>query len=363
MSNKYVMSSSPHISTSKTTRSIMLDVIIALMPATIAGSLIFGLYSLLVVAVSIISAVCAEALFNKITKRDSTLGDLSAIVTGLILGLNLPPTVSLHIPVIGAFFAIIVVKMILGGLGKNFANPAMTARIFLVLAFTAQMTVFVTPIDLSKGASALVEYFPLMFKHENYGAIEAFAQATPLANIKQGILPGVVSPDGVQYSLLSLFLGTHGGTIGETSALALLIGGVYLLIRRVIDWKIPVIYLATSSLMILALYDSNYNLILPGLMSGGLLIGSIYMATDYSSSPNYKWAVVIYAVGLGVLTEIFRKFSSMNEGVSFAILLMNVVTPLLDKYIYPRSFGYIKEKKVKLKKEKVENQNKQGAIK
>ena len=355
MNNKYIMSSSPHVSTNKTTRNIMLDVIIALVPATIAGSLIFGLYSLLVVATSIISAVCGEVIFNKITKKESTVGDLSAVVTGLILGLNLPPTISLHIPVIGGLFAIIVVKMLLGGLGKNFANPAMTARIFLVLAFTAQMTVFVAPIDLSKGASALVENFPLMFKHEHFGAIDALAQATPLANIKQGILPNIASPEGNKYTLLSLFLGTHGGTIGETSAVALLIGGVYLVVRKVIDWKIPVIYLATSSLMILALYQGNYQLILPGLMSGGLLLGAIYMATDYSSSPNYKWAVVVYAIGLGILTEIFRKYSSMNEGVSFAILLMNIITPLLDKYIFPRSFGYIKEKKVKDKKPSTES--------
>ena len=327
-SYKYIVSTSPHVTCRRTTRSIMFDVIIALMPATFASFLLFGLYSLLMTLLTVASAVFGEYLYNLIRKKPHTVNDLSAVVTGLLLGLNLPPTVPFYIPVIGGIFATLVVKMLFGGLGQNFANPAITARIFVMLSWTVAMTTFVKPVDLSLGAHELVKYF-------NGDTVTALTSATPLVSLKTG---------GTSASALDLFLGRVGGSAGETCALALIIGGIYLAIRKVIDIKIPLIYVATYFVITAAIYK-DAAVAGAGILSGGLLLGAIFMATDYSTSPDTPWGVVIYAVGCGLLTAIFRKYSSMPEGVSFAILFMNVLTPLIDKFVRPRPFGYVKPKK------------------
>lgn len=328
--NKLLVSSSPHIGSAMTTDKIMKHVVIALIPACIAGIFIFGLTSLVILIVSTGTCVLAEFLYNKLMKKPQTVGDFSAVVTGLLLGMNLPPTIPLYIPVVGGVFAILVVKMLFGGLGKNFANPAITARIFVVLAWTGAMTTYVQPIDYSQGfLSAMFSYFPEMF-----GAVDAVTSATPLGIVKESLEGG-----GGTISILNMFLGYTGGCIGEVSALALIIGGVYLIIKRIIDWRIPVLFILTSIILALVFYPNGYIYILPSILGGGLLIGAFFMATDYSSSPNSSLGIVIYAVGLGLITMIIRRYGGYPEGVSFAILLMNLATPLLDKYINPRVFG------------------------
>lgn len=333
--DKILVSPSPHIGSSLTTDKIMLNVVIALIPASIAGIFIFGLASLIVLLVSIGACVLAEFLYNIITKKAQTINDLSAVVTGLLLGMNLPPTIPLYIPLIGGFFAIIVVKMLFGGIGRNFANPAITARIFCVLAWTSAMTTFVKPINYNQGfINAMTQYLPNLFNK-----IDAIASATPLAAIKDSINSGAAT-----LPITNMFLGYTGGCIGEVSAVALILGGVYLIIRKIVDWKIPVIYILTTAIFSLIFYNEGYMYILPSILGGGLLIGAFFMATDYSTSPNTTLGVIIYAFGCGLITMIIRRFGGYPEGVSFAILLMNLVTPLLDKYISPRVFGTARKK-------------------
>ena len=332
---KYIVSSSPHITSKTTTQKIMLDVIIALIPATIASFLIYGLYPIFIMILSVGCAVTAEWLFNLVTKRQQSVRDLSAIVTGMILALNLPPVVPFYVPMVGSFFAIIIVKMLFGGIGRNFANPAITARIFLVLCWAGVMTRFVNPIDLSNGMN-LFSYFENVV---NINLPDAITSATPLAHVKEAIEAGGNPAAGL--NALDMFLGRIGGSAGEVSTLAILIGALYLLIKRVIDWKIPVIYIG-STVVFTAIFFANSEYVgeyvWTYLLGGGLMFGAFFMATDYATSPKAPLAVCIYGIGLGLLTVIFRKFSSMNEGVSFAILLMNIVTPLLEK-IPPRIFG------------------------
>ena len=336
---KYIVSSSPHISTTFTTRRMMLDVIIALVPATIASVLLYGFYPLCMMVLCVASCVFAEWLFNVIAKKYQSVGDLSAIVTGMILSLNLPPVVPFYVPMVGGFFAIVIVKMLFGGIGKNFANPAITARIFLLLCWTTVMTSFVKPIDLSNGMN-LFSFFDRAVDAD----ISAITSATPLAGVKSAISAG--TNPAANLSALDMFLGRIGGSAGEVSTLAILIGGVYLLIRRVIDWRIPALYIG-STVVFTAIFfaDSGFcgQYVWTYLLGGGLTFGAFFMATDYATSPKTCLAVVIYGVGLGFLTVVFRKFGTMNEGVSFAILLMNVLTPLLDR-ITPRAFGAPKKK-------------------
>ena len=327
----YTVSSSPHIKSSANTQRIMLDVIIALLPALLAAILVFGFYPLIVAVISIASAVFAEWFYNYLTKKPQTTGDLSAVVTGLLLALNLPPVVPLYIPVIGSIFAIMVVKMLFGGLGKNFANPAITARIFVMLAWTAALTTWVKPIDLSNGMS-LFSYFGI----SDYDAVTG---ATPLAVIK--------SEGTANLNLLNMFLGSTGGSAGEVSALALIIGGIYLIVRRVIDYKIPLIYILTVGLLT-SLIELDITYFLPSILGGGLMLGAIFMATDYATSPNSFWGVIIYSLGLGIITVLIRKFSNMPEGVSFAILIMNIVTPLINISI--RELSVRKERNLNLKR-------------
>lgn len=335
--SRYLVSSSPHIASSRTTRNIMLDVIIALMPAVIAMVAVFGFYPLLNTLICVGFCVLFEFLFNLIRKKEQTIGDLSAVVTGIILALNLPAVVPIYVPVVGALFAIVIAKMLFGGIGRNFANPAISARIFLLLAWTSVMTSFVAPLDWSSLADN--NMFFSVSNVFNIKMPDLVTSATPLAHVKEALELGTNPATGI--NALDMFLGRIGGSAGEVSSLAILIGGVYLLIRKVIDWKIPLIYIL-STVIFTAIFYSNTGYVgeyvWTYLLGGGLLFGAFFMATDYATSPKSPIAVIIYGIGLGLLTVIIRKFSSMSEGVSYAILLMNIATPLLDK-IKVRPFG------------------------
>ena len=291
---------SPHIHSGRSTAGIMRDVLIALLPATVAGVCIFGLRALLVIAVCLISCVGLEALFNIAAKKEQTIGDLSAAVTGLLLALNLPANVPIWQCVIGSVFAIVVVKCLFGGIGLNVVNPAITARVFMLVAF----------------ASLTEPAFP----------VDTVAGATPLAS---ETLP----------SLLTLFLGNYGGAIGETCTAALLLGGVYLLVRRVITWHNPVVYIAT--VFVFSLFMEGFDAVaaLSLTMSGGLFIGAIYMATDYATSPETPWGKVLFGLGAGLLTCLIRYFGVYPEGVSFAILFMNILTPYITRWTRRKVFA------------------------
>ncbi len=290
---------SPHIHSGKSTSGIMRDVLIALLPAVVAGTLIFGWRALLVIAVCVISSVVFEAIFNLLVKKDQTVGDLSAAVTGLLLALNLPVDIPLWQCAVGSLFAIIIVKCLFGGIGANLVNPAITARVFMTVAFT----------------SIAIPSFP----------VDSVSSATPL------------SADEMP-SLLDLFLGKHGGAIGETCVAALLIGGIYLLVRRVISWHIPVMFIAT--VFIFSFFMEGFNAVsaLSLIMSGGLFIGAIFMATDYTTSPYTPWGKVIFAIGAGLLTCLIRYFGTYPEGVSFAILFMNILNPYICKWTKRKVF-------------------------
>lgn len=290
---------SPHIHGGKSTSGIMLDVLISLLPTTIAGTLIFGLRALLVVAVCVLSAVCFEALFNFIIKKEQTIGDLSAAVTGLLLALNLPANIPIWQCVVGSLFAIVVVKCLFGGIGQNLVNPAITARVFMLVAFS----------------SIALPAFP----------VDSVASATPLS-------------DGAMPSLLNLFIGNYGGAIGETSTAALLLGGIYLLIRRVISWHIPVTFIGTVFIFAFLMEGFNAVEALSFIMTGGLFIGAFFMATDYVTSPSTSFGKVIFGLGVGLLTCLIRYFGTYPEGVSFAILFMNILTPYISRWTRRRVF-------------------------
>ena len=315
--SNYKVSSPPHKSGPQSVRGIMFDVIIALLPCLICGVLFYGLYALMLVAICVATCMLAEQIFNKIRKKQFTT-DLSAIVTGLILGLNLPPRAEWYIPIIGGVFAIVIVKMLFGGLGKNFANPAATARVFLLFAYASIATKFIAA-DLG-----------------NFVLGDVTTSATYLGGgALQNSFLGIT---GYWGQVLQLFFGYVGGSIGETCVPAILAGGIYLCIRRVIDWKIPVVYVATAALMVLICYQSAREILLQ-LFAGGLMFGAVFMATDYATSPKWEYNRILYAVGLGIFTVIIRRFGSAPEGVSLAILIMNILVPLLDKYILPVRFG------------------------
>ncbi|MBR6051829.1 MAG: RnfABCDGE type electron transport complex subunit D [Clostridia bacterium] len=305
MDKHLILASSPHIHSGRSTSRIMLDVIIALCPAAIAGVVIFGLRALLVLAVCIGSCVGFEALFNLIVKRKQTIGDLSAVVTGLLLGMNLPANIPIWQCVIGALFAMVVVKGLFGGLGNNPVNPAITARVFMLVAFGS----------MTKSA------FPTI--------VDTVSTATPLS-----LAEGQAAP-----SLLQLFIGTHGGAIGETCAAALLVGCAYLLIRRVITWQIPITFIGTVFVCSLIMEGFNFTSALAAILSGGLMIGAIFMATDYVTSPVTAWGKVIFGIGAGLITFLIRYYGVYPEGVSFAILLMNIVTPYINSWTKHKVFG------------------------
>jgi electron transport complex protein RnfD len=293
---------SPHIQHGDSTRSIMRDVLIALVPALIASVAVFGPRSLLLVAVCVAVACGAEALFEKSVGRPNTVGDLSAAVTGVLLAFNLPVGLPLWMAGFGSIVAIVVVKQLFGGIGQNFANPAITARIVLLLSFTGPMTSWVIP--------------------------DAVSGATPLEQLSAGSIEALPK-------LSSMFLGTIGGCLGETSSLALLLGGAYLLFRRVITWHIPVSFVGTVFALTALLGEQPVYQVL----AGGLLLGAIFMATDYSTSPQTPKGRIIFGVGCGLLTVFIRVYGSYPEGVSFAILLMNIVAPHISNLTMNKALG------------------------
>ncbi|MBR2349606.1 MAG: RnfABCDGE type electron transport complex subunit D [Clostridia bacterium] len=348
---RFIVSSSPHVGSSLFTRRIMIHVAIALTFCLVAGVVLYGFYSFFLVYLAVFSALGAETLYNLIRKKPNTILDGSAIVTGMIVGLNLPPTAPFYVAIIGSFFAIMIVKMLFGGLGKNFANPAATARVFLLLAWTSKMTAFINPLDYAGGKVTAQDFFSFRFIVDFADKANYVTGATPLAGIKSA---GMVGASNVDVNLLDLLFGTIGGSIGEVCAIAIIAAAIYLIAFKIIDWKIPTIYLASCALFTLVLYKNGWNYILPNLLSGGILFGAVFMLTDYASSPNTRWGTVIYAVGAGLITMLIRRFGGMNEGVSFAILLMNLLVPLIDKACRPKPFGYKKPPKFK-KKEDAKN--------
>ena len=294
---------SPHIHSGMTTSGIMLDVLIALLPATVAGVFIFGLRALAVIGVCVAACVIFEALFNLAAKKPVTVCDLSAAVTGLLLALNLPAATPLWQCVIGSLFAIVLVKCLFGGLGQNVVNPAIAARVFMLVAF-GSMTQAAYPVN-----------------------VDTVAGATPLA----GTTP---MPD-----LLTLFTGYYGGAIGETCAAALLVGGIYLLVRRVITWHNPVAFMATVFAFSFFMEGNDPVKALSMVLCGGVIIGAVFMATDYVTSPPTPAGKLIFGIGCGLLTCLIRYFGSYPEGVSFAILIMNILTPFISKWTRHKVFG------------------------
>lgn len=302
---KLIVTSSPHVKSSTTTSTIMRDVIIALIPALIASNIIFGLRAGLVTAVCVASCVGFEYLSRRIMNKKNTISDLSAVVTGIILAFNLPSTMPLWMCVIGSFVAIVIVKQLFGGIGQNFANPAITARIVLLVSFGTQMTNWAAP--------------------KIAAVADAVTGATPMAQIAAGETP----------NLLNMFLGTTGGSLGETSALALLIGGIYLVYRKVINPIIPVAFIGTVFVFTAVLGVNP----LAQILGGGLFLGAIFMATDYSTSPVTNMGKLIFGIGCGLITVLIRVFGSYPEGVSFAILLMNILVPYIDKATRLKALG------------------------
>ena len=310
--SKYVISSSPHLRDNVTTARIMQDVCIALLPAAAAGVLFFGYRSLVILALSIAAAVLSEHFYCKAAHQRSTIGDFSAVVTGMLLAMNLPSTVPYWMPVVGSIIAILLVKMIFGGIGQNFANPALAARAILSLSWASLMNTFATP------------------AFGNLAGVDAVASATPIA--------------AQNYTLAQLFLGNIPGTLGETCKLALLIGAAYLLWRRVISWHIPAAFIVTFAVCYLIGTGFDLGATLYQVLSGGLILGAFFMATDYSSSPATDKGKLVFGVGCGLLLFIFRFCKSTPaEWCSFAILLMNVVSPLIERVTGIKSFGEVKK--------------------
>lgn len=310
--NMLNVSSSPHVRDNSSTRRIMLDVCIALLPACIFGIVNFGMRALAVLVVSVITCVVSEYLFEHFMHRPITVGDLSAVVTGLLLGMNMPHTIPLWIVMLGSVFAIIVVKQLFGGLGQNFMNPALAARCFLLISFAGKMTSF---------------------------TYDGVTGATPLALLKSG----------ESVNVLSMFLGTTAGVIGETSTVAILVGALYLIIRKVITPLIPMVYLAVFSVFILLFGGHGFDMtyLAAELCGGGLMLGAFFMATDYVTSPVNTVGRIVYGIILGILTGLFRIFGNSAEGVSYAIIFSNILVPLIEKLTVPRAFGVVREKKSK----------------
>ena len=323
MNDKLIVSHSPHTAGNESISRIMLDVIIALVPALIAGCIVFGMRALIVTLTCVLSCTISEYIWCRLLKKPNSTHDLSAVVTGMLLAFKVPASLPLWMAVIGSVFAIIVVKQFFGGIGHNFANPALAARAFLLASWALTMTTWYTPGTV----------LPL------FGSPDAVSSATPLAAYASG---------NTNYSYLTLFLGNHGGCIGETSALALLIGGAYLLIRKVIRLRVPLIYIATVALgtwMFAGHNGFGSGDWLYQILSGGLMLGTIFMATDYTTTPTTPNGQIVFALGCGNITVLIRVWGGYPEGVSYSILLMNIATPLIEKLTAPKRFGYVKPKK------------------
>lgn len=325
MSDLYKVSSSPHVRAKDSTSKIMLWVIIALLPASLFGIYNFGFRALLLILVTVGTCVVSEWIFNKIVHKKNTIGDLSAVVTGLLLALNLPVSLPIWEAVIGGVFAIIIVKMLFGGLGQNFMNPALGARCFLLIAFAADMTNF---------------------------TCDTYSGATPLALMKNNaVTEGVALMDGV--NSFDMLIGKTAGTIGETSAIAIIIGAIILILAGIINLRIPGSYIVSFAIFMIIFsqgglfspggFDSNY--LVAQICGGGLMLGAFFMATDYVTSPITPTGQIIFGICCGVLTGLFRCFGANAEGVSFAIILSNILVPIIEKISVPRAFGVVKEAK------------------
>lgn len=312
----FVVSGTPHVRSKESIQSIMRDVIIALVPATAAGIYYFGISALILIIAAIASSVIFEALCQKIMKKPVTVSDLSAVVTGLLLAMNLPAAAPIWVAIVGSAFAIIFGKQLFGGLGQNFINPALAGRAFLLASYPTEMTTWSVPNGLE--------------------VADAATYATPLAQLKAGHLDA---------SLGELLLGQCGGTIGETCAIALIIGGVYLLYKHVISWKIPVIYIATVAILFGVIGRHGVRMPLQEIMAGGVMLGGIFMATDYASSPVTPKGQIIFAVGAGLITYLIRTFGGYPEGVSYSILIMNCCVPLIERFTEPTIFGALPKTK------------------
>ncbi len=308
------VTSSPHIRDNVSTRRIMLDVIIALVPALVVAIIYFGINALLLTIVCVLSAVLAEYISRKIMKRDNTIGDLSAAVTGLLLALNLPPTLPLWMGAFGSVVAIVVVKQFFGGLGQNFVNPAITARIILMLCFAGAMTTWTAP---------------------SFWGADGVTSASPLA---------LMSAEQPLPTLTQMLFGVHSGSMGEVCSVALILGGIYLVARRVIAPTIPVTFVLTVFVFSL-LYRQDVIFATYQILSGGLLLGSIFMATDYVTSPVSTLGKIIFGIGCGLITSVIRLFGALPEGVSYAILLMNILVPHIDNLTLKKPFGAVGEAK------------------
>ena len=314
-----IVAPSPHVHGKDTTRGIMRDVLIALMPALVVSTYVYGVPVLVITGVSVACCVLFEhAIQRFLFKKKSTIGDFSAVLTGVLLAFNLPSSLPLWMVALGALVAIGIGKMSFGGLGRNPFNPALVGRVFLLLSFPVAMTSFPP------------------------ARVDAFSGATPLAFVKEALKSGESLSEFIsQVSYRDLLLGLHGGSLGEIAALALLVGGVYLIVRKVITWHIPVFILGT-----MAVFTGLIHHITPGpifhLLTGGAMLGAFFMATDYATSPMSRKGMAIYGIGIGLITICIRVWGAYPEGISFAILIMNAVVPLIDKYIRPKRFGVVK---------------------
>lgn len=313
------VTSSPHISSKNTTQSIMLDVVIALIPAGIAGIRNFGEGAFSVIAVSVVCCMLFEYLWNKIMNKPNSLNDFTAVITGLLLAYNLPPQLPLWITAIGAFFSIIIVKQLFGGLGGNFVNPALAGRAFLLAGWAKNMTAWLSP---------------------SFFGLDSVSTATPLAVIKMGKLEDL--------PLLSdVIIGNTGGCIGETSSILLIIGGIYLIIRKVISYRIPAAFISTVAVLTFIFGGGKnpaeaFTIMIYSIFSGGLILGAFFMATDYTTSPVTAKGQVIMGIGCGIITTAIRLAGGYPEGVSYSILIMNIASPLIDRFTRPTPFGHKK---------------------
>lgn len=316
---KLLVTASPHVRSNRTVKKDMLDVIIALIPAGIASVYFFGYRALVLILASVLTCVLSEYIFNKVTKRKQSVKDLSAVVTGILLAYNVPFTLPVWQMVIGAMFAIIVAKMFFGGIGQNIVNPALAARAFLMASWSSTMTQFVPPHRVATLKSVK--------------DVSMLTGATPLMDPKS-------------YTTMDLFLGNIPGCLGEVSSLAILIGACYLLVRKVIQIRIPLTYILTSVVLI-GIFGEGFQNSLTTVLSGGMLLGAFFMATDYTTTPVTIKGQYVFAIGAGILTAVIRVFGGYPEGVSYSILLMNLVVPIIETYTRPKTFGKVEAKKGK----------------
>lgn len=325
---KLTVSASPHVRSAQTVSGIMLNVIIALIPALAASVWLFGPRVLLVCLVTVGTCMLSEYLSRKIMKRSNTLGDLSAVVTGLLLAFNLPVSIPLWQAAIGSVIAIVVVKQLFGGIGQNFVNPAITGRIILMVSFPTAMAKWVAPFAVK------------------WSVADAVTTATPMASLAAAKGGDLSLAEGLP-TLTQMLIGYHGGSMGEVCSLALLAGALYLLLRRVISPAIPFSFIGTVAVCMLIAGKGNLQFVLYELLGGGLLLGAFFMATDYTTSPINLKGRIVFGIGCGLITSVIRLFGSLPEGVSFSIILMNILVPHIERLTTEKPFGFVKEKKEK----------------